>query len=127
MKPVAAIRTLFGIAALYDGVLGIVFLLLPERLFHTFSVTPPNHWGYVHFPAALLVVFALMFVAVARDPRRNRNLIPYGILLKATYCGVVFWHWSTQGIPDMWKPFAFADLLFGLLFVAAYRALARTP
>ena len=127
MKTRGAIKTLFLIAAIYDGVLGLVFLLAAGRMYDTFGVAPPNHWGYVHFPAALLIVFAIMFLAVARAPERNRNLIPYGVMLKAAYSGLVFWHWAAQGIPNMWKPFAFADLVFGLLFVWAYVELRKAP
>jgi hypothetical protein len=120
------ISLLFIIAALYDGVLGIGFLFAGPTLFEWFSVTPPNHWGYVQFPAVLLVIFALMFAAVAMDPVRNRNLIPYGILLKLAYCGVVCFHWFTADIPDMWKPFAVVDFLFLLTFCWAY-VIIRKP
>ena len=120
MKGHGAVKALFLIAAVYDGILGLAFLLAPGRLFGAFDVAPPNHWGYVHFPAALLIVFAMMFFAIARDPENNRNLIPYGIMLKTAYCGVAFWHWTSAGIPGMWKPFAVADLIFGALFVWAY-------
>ena len=126
MRTHGAIKALFLIAALYDGILGLVFLLVPGRMYDTFGVVPPNHWGYVHFPAALLVIFAVMFLAVARNPEKNRNLIPYGVLLKVAYCGVVFWHWAMQGIPTMWKPFAVSDLVFGLLFIWAYGQLGKT-
>ena len=34
---------------------------------------PPNHWAYVQFPAALLVIFALMFVAIASAPRHEQR------------------------------------------------------
>jgi hypothetical protein len=81
----------------------------------------------VQFPAALLVVFALMFLAVARDPERNRNLIPYGILLKVAYCGIVTYYWIVTGVPDMWKPFAAADFAFLVGFAWAYAALGRPP
>ena len=52
-------------------------------------MTPPNHLGYMQFPAALLIIFASMFVAVAWRPGRNANLILYGIRLKAAYCATV--------------------------------------
>jgi hypothetical protein len=84
-------------------------------------VTPPNHPGYVQFSAALLLVFAVMFAAIARQPVRNRGLIPYGILLKVSYCAVVFYHWFTTGIPNMWKPFAVVDFVFLILFVWAWK------
>lgn len=117
------IATLFWAAAAYDGVLGIAFLLLPAPLFDAMGVTPPNHFGYVRFPAALLVIFALMFIAIARNPVSNRSLILYGILLKVSYCGVSMAYWFTQDIPYIWKPFAVFDLLFAIGFYAAYRSL----
>jgi hypothetical protein len=116
----SSIRALFYAAAVYDGVLGILLLVLPWRLYDAYGVTPPNHWAYVQFPACLIFIFGLMFLAVARDPAGNRSLIPYGILLKAAYSGTVIAYWLRQGIPQMWKPFALADLLFGVLFAWAY-------
>jgi hypothetical protein len=123
MKKDVGIRVLFLVAAVYDGALGLLFLFSPEAVFDWFEVTPPNHVGYVQFPAALLVVFAILFLAIVRSPARNRGLIPYGILLKVSYCGVVAYHWFGAGIPFMWKPFAVADLGFAVLFVWAYGAL----
>ena len=69
----------------------------PARVFRMADVTPPNHWAYVQFPAALLLIFAWMFFAVARQPVGNKGLIVYGILLKAAYCGITFWYWSADG------------------------------
>jgi hypothetical protein len=117
------IPLLFLVSAVYDGLLGLLGLFGTEWFFRTVGVTPPNHPGYVQFPAALLVVFALMFVAVARNPSRNRNLIPYGMLLKVSYAGVVIFHWAAAGLPWVWKPFAIADLVFLLLFGWAYSRL----
>lgn len=123
MKVLRNVSMLFYVAALYDGVLGVAFLVAAPSLFEWVGVTPPNHFGYVQFPAALLIVFALMFVAIARNPAANRRLIPYGILLKISYCSVAFYHWFTTGIPYIWKPFAIADLVFLALFIWAYKEL----
>ena len=116
MKKNLLIKMLFIIAAIYDGVLGGGFLFAGEKLFQMLGVIPPNHLGYVHFPAALLMVFAIMFIAIAVNPFKNRNLILYGILLKISYCGVVLFHWVSTGIPNMWKPFCLFDLIFLVLF-----------
>ncbi len=116
----SAIRVLYVLAALYDGLLGLTFLFGATALFQWCDVTPPNHFGYIQFPAALLIVFALMFAAIAKNPAANRNLIPYGILLKISYCSVAFYHWFSTGIPNMWKPFAVIDLVFLALFVWTY-------
>jgi hypothetical protein len=116
---------LFLVAALYDGLLGLAFLAAADWIFRSAQVTPPNHFGYVQFPGAILMVFGIMFAAVARRPRENRNLIPYGILLKVSYCGVAGYHWLAGGIPLLWKPFVAIDLVFLVLFLLAYRSLGR--
>jgi hypothetical protein len=120
MKSTSGIKALFAVGGIYDGVLGVAFLVAPAALFGWSGVTPPNHFGYVQFPAAILVIFALMFFAVAADPARNRNLIPYGILFKVAYSGVVFAYWLGPDLPALWKPFAVCDAIFALLFLRAW-------
>ena len=125
MRKNRSIPALFITAALYDGVLGIAFLFAGGAVFRWAGVTPPNHPGYVQFPAALLIVFSAMFLAVAAHPIRNRALIPYGMLLKASYCGVVSFHWLAAGLPDMWKPFCVADFIFLATFAWAWAVLGK--
>jgi hypothetical protein len=124
MKTTQTIAALFLIAAVYDGVLGAAFLLAPSQVFRMADATPPNHLAYVQFPAALLLIFAWMFIAIARKPVENKGLIVYGILLKVAYCSIAFWYWFMQGIPNMWKPFAPIDLVMMVLFLWAYRTLS---
>jgi hypothetical protein len=119
------IKPLFLIAALYDGVLGIAFIVAPNAIFAMYGVEPPNHMAYVQFPALLLIIFAIMFYRVAMDPVRNRELILYGCGLKVAYCSLAFWYEFTTGIPSMWIPWAWADLVFLLLFVASWSSLGR--
>jgi len=115
-----SVRALFVVAGLYDGVLGAAFLARPFAIFDWYGVEPPNHVGYVQFPAALLILFALLFFRIALDPVRHRGLIPFGCGLKIAYSGVVFWHQFTEGVPSMWLPWAWADLVFLALFVWAW-------
>jgi hypothetical protein len=124
MKAQKVITALFLIAALYDGVLGAAFLLAPAQVFRMADVTLPNHLAYVQFPAALLLVFAWMFISIARNPVQNRGLIVYGILLKVAYCSIAFWYWFMEGIPSLWKPFAPIDLVMMVLFLWSFRTLA---
>ena len=123
MNTASWIRPLFWLAAAYDGILGVIFLASPSLVFTQFDIAPPNHFGYVQFPAALLIIFAVIFVAIASDPIGNRNQIVYGILLKVSYCSIAGYYWLTTGIPVIWKPFALADLVMGVLFVVAYASL----
>jgi hypothetical protein len=117
------IRPLFWLAALYDGLLGALFLVAPFWVFTRFDVPPPNHAGYVQFPAALLIIFALIFATIARDPATHRQQIVYGILLKLAYCSIAGYYWLAENIPIIWKPFVWADLVMGVLFAVAYMSL----
>ena len=121
------IKPLFLIAALYDGVLGLAFLIAPMQIFAMYAVEPPNHMAYVQFPALLLILFAIMFYRVAMDPVGNRELILYGCGLKVAYCSLVFLYQLTTGVPAMWVPWAWADLVFLALFVMSWRALGQQP
>ena len=120
-----AIRALFVVAGLYDGILGLAFVFFPAAIFAHYGVTPPNHYAYVQFPALLLIVFAAMFFRIATDPVRHRELILYGCGLKLSYCGLAFWYQLQTGIPAMWIPWAWADLGFLALFVWAWAVTGR--
>ena len=116
-----AIKTLFWVGGLYDFILGVAFLALPTVLFDWFTITPPNHWGYVTFAASMLAIFGLMFLQIAKDPIKNRDLMPYGMLLKFAYCGVVFGYYFTTGVPVVWVIFGVCDFIFLLLFIWGYK------
>jgi hypothetical protein len=63
--------------------------------------------------------------SIARCSEAIRNLIPSGMLLKVSYCSVVFFHWFASGISGMWKLFAIIDLVFLALFVWAIVSLRK--
>jgi hypothetical protein len=123
---IAWIRPLFILAGVYDGLLGIAFVFAPLAIFQWYGIEPPNHLAYVQFPALLLILFAGLFFQIAARPYANRHLIPYGIGLKASYCGTAFYYQRTEGIPEMWIPWAWADLAFLVAFVIAWYTLKRS-
>lgn len=116
------IRVLFIIAGIYDGLLGLVFLFMPEAIFAFYEVIPPNHMAYVEFPAFLLIIFAIMFFRVATDPVRFRELMLFGAGLKFAYCSLVFKYTMTEGVPVMWIPWAWIDLVFLVAFLLAWNS-----
>lgn len=83
------IRPLFLVAAAYDTLLGLAFLLAFKPIYAAFGVTLPNHNAYLLFGAAMITVFGIGFWLVARDPERNRDIIKLGILLKLSYASIV--------------------------------------
>jgi len=121
------IKPFFIVAGLYDGVLGLAFLFFAGALFQSFNVTPPNHPAYIQFPALLLVIFGALFFMIASSPAKYRDLIWLGVALKVSYSGTAFYHQLAEGIPAMWLPFAWADLVFLVLFVAAWKSLGTSP
>lgn len=123
MHPLFFLRALYFLAALYDGFLGLAFIFAAPAVFTLTGITPPNHWGYVHFSAGTLVIFACMFVQIALKPIANRNLVIYGVLLKACYVTTVVWHLCHGGIPVLWSWFAVADFVFLVLFLWSWRRL----
>ena len=108
-------------SAVYDFVLGLAFLVMPATIFRMVNITPPNHWGYVTFAALMLMIFGIMFYKIYENPKANKNLIPYSIMLKIAYCGVVFGYYFFDSIPCMWTLFGICDFIFLLLFIRAYR------
>ena len=114
------IRVVFVIAGIYDGMLGMAFLFMPEAIFAFYGTTPPNHMAYVEFPAFLLVIFSIMFFRIAMDPVRFRELMLYGVGLKVAYCSLVFKYVMTDGVPTMWVPWAWLDLVFLVAFLMAW-------
>ena len=120
------IKWLFYISAFYDGVLGAVFLFCPSFPFHYFNVPLPNHVGYVQFPAAILLIFALIFYKIGTNPLKHKDLIKYGILLKVSYCFLTASYWIAGTLPGMWKPFTICDAVMGILYGLSYCSLQST-
>ena len=114
------IPLVFWASAVYDIVLGVAFLFAAKTVFERYGVPMPNHVGYVHFPAIILIVFGVMFARIAMNPVRLRECMWYGVGLKVAYAGTVLYHHATTGVPSMWLPFAYIDLLFIVLFIAAW-------
>lgn len=113
------------IAGVYDAGLGLLFLVAGSEIFQALEIDPPNHWGYVHFPASLLIVFGILFWTIAKDPVRHRVLIPFGIGLKICYCGTVFYHAIAGSIPSIWITFGYCDLVFAGAFFWSFVVLRK--
>jgi hypothetical protein len=117
------IKTAFAASAVYDFILAFAFLFLGSAIYDYFGIERPNHMGYLHLPALLILVFAIMYWRIASDPVKFKVLIPYGIGLKVSYSSVVFYHWFHDSVPTLWIPFAWIDVAFLILFVLAWRKL----
>lgn len=119
------IRGAFWLSAIYDVVIGLVFLVLGDSLFDRFEVPPPSHPGYYEFPALMLIIFGVLFAQIAINPAKHRGLIIYGMGLKASCSGLILYHHFVDGVSGFWISFAFADVGFLVLFSAAFVAIGK--
>lgn len=113
-------KLLFLGAGLYDLLIGLVFLCCGAALLDWAGIPQPNHMGYLQFAALQLLIFGAMFLAVSRDPVGQRNLIPYGMLLKVSYVGLTCFYWVQGECPLLFQPFAGIDAVMLVLFWRAY-------
>jgi hypothetical protein len=118
--PHAMLRLLFLVAGLYDFLIGLTFLFFGAPLLEWAGSKEPNHWGYLQFAALQLIIFGTMFLAVARDPVGNRNLIVYGLMLKVSYVSMVGYYMAQGACPFLFQPFAVIDIVMFVLFLWAY-------
>lgn len=115
------IKITFGASALYDGLLGIVFLFFGSMSLDLCGIEKPYNMGFLHFPAMLLILFSLMYWRLATNPVKYRILIPYGIGLKISYASVAFYHWFADSVPTAWLALAWIDVLFIILFFVIWK------
>ena len=119
------IRLIFIVAALSDFLFGVGFLVAGPAIFDWAGISFPNHWGPIQFAALMLMIFGLMFAAVAYDPVSQRNLIRYGLLLKLSFCGLVGYYWMTSEVPILFRICAIADAILYVLFLVSYLKLGK--
>ncbi len=119
------IRLIFVVAALSDILFGLGFLVAGPAIFEWAGIPAPNHWGSIQFAALMLMIFGLMFAAVAYDPVSQRNLIRYGLLLKLSYCGLVGYYCVISIVPSLFRICAIADAIFYVLFLVSYLKLGK--
>ncbi|HEX4308425.1 MAG TPA: hypothetical protein VHZ25_00285 [Acidobacteriaceae bacterium] len=114
------VRIVLILCGIFDGLVGTIFAIAPATMFRLFTVAPPNHYGYVQFPALLLIIFAVIFFRAAADPIGRRDTILYGVALKASYSGLVFWYQLHGGVPSLWIPWAWTDAVCLVLLLLGW-------
>ena len=122
-------RGLYGIAALYDMVLGIVFLFFGKWAFESLGILESYPVeGYIQLIGAFVLVLGIGYLLVWRgDLWRNRDLVLVGALYKLAYTGVGFYITLTAEAPHwlfVWG-FGVADAVFFVLMIECLYHLYR--
>jgi hypothetical protein len=122
-------RGLYGIVALYDTVLGIVFLFFGKWAFDALGILESYPVeGYIQLIGAFVLVLGIGYFLVWRgDLWQNRDLVLVGALYKLAYTGVGFYITLTTEAPHwlfVWG-FGVADAIFFVLMVECLYYLYR--
>lgn len=112
-------RWIFAAAGVY-GFVTLLPLYFLEHLVTPALGRPEFYYGFI----GVALSFQVLFLIIARDPRRLRPAIPACVLEKMTWAVAIAWLWSQGRIAAPLPLLGFIDLVWGLLFVAAY---LKTP
>ncbi|MFN8635500.1 MAG: hypothetical protein U0893_16765 [Chloroflexota bacterium] len=119
-------RTLFVVAALYDGILGVAFFFLYQPIFQLLGIPLPDNASYIHLSAGFIFVQGVGYWLVSRDLQRNLDLVRVGALYKAIYVAVAVYYLGTgQILHAVFAWFGLFDFVFLLLFLAVLRTASR--
>lgn len=125
-------QSLFGVAAVYDIVLGIAFIFFRRPIYAALGISDklPAFGGYLTLLGVFVLVIGVAYALIARgDLRRNADLILVGALYKAAYATTAFYYWALGNLPHIafGAVFGVADTLFFVLMVECYLQLKREP
>lgn len=119
-------RTFFLVAALYDLILGAVFVLIGEPILTAIGMALPPHIAYIQLAAVFTFVQGLGYWFVFRDPYANLGIVRVGVAYKAAYSGLALYYLVIGQLPSVFFiPWAVTDLLFLIGFVMFLRAASR--
>ena len=118
-------RAFFLVAALYDIVLGAVFVIAGESILTAIGMTLPPHIAYIQLAAIFILVQGLSYWLVYRDPLGNLGIVRIGVVYKAAYAGLAAWYLILGTLPSVFFiPWAIIDLGFLVGFVLFLRKAA---
>ncbi len=114
-------RGLFATAAIYDLVLGVVFLFFGRWAFDVLDIEEKYpEGGFIQLIGAFVLVLGIGYYLIWRsDLWRNRDLVAIGALYKLAYTGVGVWVAVFDELPHvlfLWG-FGVADAVFLVLMV----------
>lgn len=117
-------KAVFAVAAIYDIVLGVAFILFYDPVLDALDITPPDNTSYIHLSAVFVLVQGISYVFAWWDLHGNIGIVRVGVIYKAAYFLVALYYLVTDDLLH-WVFFAFgvADLVFMLLFLGALAAL----
>lgn len=117
-------RWLFATTAVYDLVLGVVFLFFGRWAFDVLDIEEKYpEGGFIQLIGGFVLVLGIAYALIWRgDLQRNLDLIAVGALYKLAYTGVGLWIAIFDEVPHMLFVWAFgvADAVFFVLMLECF-------
>ena len=115
-------RWVFLIAGLY-GIVVVAPMLFLERQIAPGITYPVFFYAWV----SVVFVWQVLFLVLSTDPIGYRAMMLVCVLEKATAVIAIPWLYALGRIGGLWLGVAAVDLVYGVLFLAAYRETGRVP
>jgi hypothetical protein len=109
-------RILFVVAALFNFAAGLPPLLVPADAVANFGLPPSNNYLFVQLTGALVTVFGLGYLMVARD-LSQRGIVWMGAIGKALVVVLAVLYKMNGKMPDLAFALSVGDLIFVLAFL----------
>ena len=124
-------RGLFLVGALYDFILGIVFIFFYGWAFSLLGISEklPEFTGYIALIGAFLFVIGIAYWFIYQgDLYQNRDLIAVGALYKLAYCSVAFIYFALGSVPHILFVVLFGviDLIMFVLMLECWMYIRKT-
>ena len=110
-------RWVFRVAGLY-GIVVVAPMFFLERQMAPGATHPVFFYAWV----SVNLAWQILFVVLSTDPMRYRPMMPVCVLVKAAAVVAIPWLYVVGRVGGMWLGAAAVDLVFAVLFLAAYDA-----
>lgn len=125
-SPLEAQRLLLTAAALYDGILGLLFLLFFRPILGLLGAAVPENPVYLQLAAGCIALFGLGFWHAAQHPVRNLDLVRLGTGLKVFFVCLAAYAAAVGLLPHpIFLVLALLDALFVVGVVVLWRDMPK--
>ena len=119
-------RLLLTAAAVYDVLLGLLFLFLFRPLLGLLGVAVPENPIYLQLAAGCIALFGLGFWHAAQHPVRNLDLVRLGVGMKVFYVALAVYAAAVGLLPHpLFLVLALLDALFVVGVVVLWRDMPK--
>lgn len=121
-------KKLYLISALYDFIIGFLFLFFPKKVFELTGMNFPDNPSYLMFCAFIVMFFGVLLFMIYLNLEGSRRMVIFAILVKFSYVYTVGYYYFLVGNEYVDFPFllfAMFDLIFALLFIESLRYIKK--